>query len=79
MSDADDMEKRRAARAQWPVWVGKLEDMPAEPDLSLVTTAEQRLNILQELSARSWRLTGWPMPSYERSAAPTRIRRAGEP
>lgn len=79
MSDADDMAKRRAARASWPIWKGTLQDMPPEPDLSDVTSAEQRLAILHEMSLRSWALTARPLPEYNRSNVPTRIIRAGAP
>ncbi|MGV3622769.1 MAG: hypothetical protein ACO1OB_18260 [Archangium sp.] len=73
MSEADDMAKRRAARANWPVWIGTLQDMPAEPDLTPVTSAEQRLEILKEMSSRSWALTGFEVPRYQRENLPTAI------
>jgi len=47
----------------------------AEPlaDLSATTTVSERLKILGELAARSWRLTGRAFPKYQRHEIPVRV------
>jgi hypothetical protein len=44
-------------------------------DLTGVTTAEERLRLLRELSERAWTLSGRPLPSYSRSQIPVRVAR----
>ena len=44
-------------------------------DLSAVSTPEQRLAMVAELSRRMWELTGRPVPSYPRAAMPGRVLR----
>jgi hypothetical protein len=36
-------------------------------------TAEERLELLKELSRRMWELSGRPLPSYTRSTMPFRL------
>ena len=68
---------RRAARRSAPARVFRLGEEPADDDLSAVTTAEQRLEMVAELSRRMWELTGRETPQYARAAMPVRvIRRA---
>ena len=49
--------------------------MGAEPrdDLSATTTVAERLEILRELTARAWRLTGRALPKYQRHEIPVRV------
>ncbi len=49
---------RRAARRAAPARVFRLGEEPGDDDLSVVTTAEQRLEMVAELSRRMWELTG---------------------
>lgn len=66
----------RAARGNWPVRVYRLGEEPGD-DLSAVTTPEQRLAMVWELTARMWALTGRPRTSPPRAEMPVRvIRRA---
>ncbi len=75
-SEEEARRQRAAARANWPGWKGTLKDMPHEPDLRSLTSAEERLALLDELSVRSWALTGRAIPDYERTSIPGRITRA---
>jgi len=54
-------------RGLWPVRIFRLGEEPGD-DLSAVTTAEERLAMVGELSRRMWELTGRPVPSYPRAA-----------
>jgi hypothetical protein len=67
-------ERRRAARASWPIRVYRLGSEPGD-DLSSTTTAAERLAWVWELTQRSWALTGRPIPSYPRTAMPVTARR----
>lgn len=58
-----------ASHGAWSAGVYRLGEEPSE-DLSAVTTAEQRLGLVWELTARMWTLTGRPLPSYARSEIP---------
>jgi len=74
MSDSE-AAARREARRNWPVRILRLGDEEPE-DLSAITTAEERLAMVWELSARMWELTGRPIPTYERAKIPvTLVRR----
>ena len=44
-------------------------------DLSALTTAEQRLAMVSELSRRMWQLTGKSVPTYARADIPVRVLR----
>jgi len=61
-------------RRRWSVKVYRLGEEPGD-DLSALSTPEQRLAMVTELSRRMWELTGRPMPSYPRAAMPVRILR----
>ncbi|MDX2121569.1 MAG: hypothetical protein SF070_11010 [Gemmatimonadota bacterium] len=64
------------ARQGWPVRIFRLGEEPGD-DLSAETTAEQRLAMVWELSARMWELAGSPRPSYARGDMPIRLTRRG--
>jgi hypothetical protein len=64
---------RRAARRAVPVRVFRLGEEPASDDLSGVTTAEQRLEMVAELSRRMWELSGCETPRYARATMPVRV------
>lgn len=69
-----DKAAHRGADVQ-EVRVYRLGKEPRD-DLRAVTTAEERLAILSDLSERAWALSGRPAPSYDRSKVPVRITRA---
>jgi len=60
---------RPAARRAAPARIFRLGEEPADDDLSALTTAEQRLEMVAELSRRMWELTG-------RATRRTRARRS---
>ncbi len=74
----DAAEARVTARQGWPVRIFRLGEEPGD-DLSAETTAEQRLAMVWELTARMWELAGSPRPSYARSDMPIRLTRRGSP
>jgi len=53
----------------------------AEPgdNISVSTTAEQRLAMMWPLAVEAWRLSGRPLPDYPRSLAPLRLIRLPRP
>ncbi len=58
----------------------RLGEEPSQ-DLTLTTTPEERLEMVETLSVEAWTLTGKPFPSYSRHEMPV-VRRAlrdGEP
>jgi hypothetical protein len=63
-----------SARRSLNVKVYRLGEEPGD-DLSAVSTPEQRLAMVAELSHRMWTLTGQPVPSYTRSTMPGRVLR----
>lgn len=68
---------RAAARANWPVKRARLDDPPND-DLSVTTTARERLDTVWTLTLEAWALAGWEIPQYERHETPIRvIRRRG--
>jgi hypothetical protein len=73
--EADDRAARRAARANWPVRRLRLGE---EGDEGPESTWEERLVATWELSVQAWAVAGLPMPTYERSNAPTRLLRKTE-
>lgn len=60
-----------AGRRGWPVRIFRLGDEP--PDDLSSTTAEERIALVAELSARTWELAGRTFPTYTRAAMPVRI------
>jgi hypothetical protein len=72
MFGKNDNSKRRATgRRTWPVRKFRLGDEPSD-DLSDVTTAEDRLRMMWELTVDAWALSGERIPDYDRGAAPVR-------
>lgn len=68
-----DAAARAAARARWPV---RIVPLGAETsDLSEVTTAEERVAMVWELTLRAWELGGTPIPDYRRKETPIALRR----
>ena len=61
-----------APHGAWPAAVYRLGEEPGD-DLSAVTTAEQRVAMVWELTARMWALTGRPLPSYARAEMPVKV------
>jgi hypothetical protein len=61
-------------RRSWPIRIYRLGEEPGD-DLSAVSTPEQRLAMVAELSRRLWSLTGRPVPSYTRAGIPGRVHR----
>jgi hypothetical protein len=70
MSD-DDERVARAARRR-ATWTGRLLDRD-DGIPPVAATADERLALVFELSARAWSLTGNPIPSYARADTPTRM------
>jgi hypothetical protein len=54
--------------------VFRLGDEPRD-DLSNSTTAEERIDILRELTERAWRLSGRAFPAYARREIPVHVTR----
>lgn len=75
--DPSDSERRRQARAAWPVAVRRLDE--SDDNVSDVTTAAERIAMMWPLAQEAWRLAGRPIPTYDRSHTPSRVFRAGEP
>ncbi len=69
---SDSFRERAARRREWQVRVYRLADQPGD-DLSEATTAEERLEMVWELTARMWELTAQPRPSYTRARMPVRV------
>lgn len=72
----DAAEARVTARQGWPVRVYRLGEEPGD-DLTAATTAEQRLAMVWELSARMWELASGKRPAYSRHDIPVRLTRLG--
>lgn len=65
MESAEKYARRSALRAT-------VFELGAEPgdDLSHMTTAEERLRMLDVLSQRMWELSGLALPGYSRDSMP---------
>jgi hypothetical protein len=73
---SDDARARRAkARSAWPVTRTRLEDRGS--DLLLDVPVAERIAMVWALTLDGYAMRGEPIPTYERSAAPGRIVRAG--
>ena len=70
-------EERVLARKSWPVRRFTLGEEPVE-NLRATTTANERLEMLAELSAQAYALSGKPLPTYERAETPIRRRNLHE-
>ncbi len=69
------MTKRQipaATATAFPVRVFPLGREPGD-DLSLASTAEERIAMVAILSARMWELTGQSHAAYTRSSIPVRV------
>ena len=71
-------ERRRAERAHWPITRLGLGDESSD-DLSTVTTPVERIAMMWVLAESAWRLTGVPLPTYDRRNLPARLFRPGTP
>ena len=60
-------------RSGWPVVVCAMDGQPSE-DLSASTTAEERLRMVEILTAEAWRLAAFAIPAYRRDKIPVSIR-----
>ena len=74
--DPSDSERRRQARAKWPVAVCRIDE--SADDISDLTTAAERIAMMWPLAQEAWRLAGRPIPTYDRSHTPSRVFRPGE-
>jgi hypothetical protein len=74
-SDRDAFDARARSRSAWPVRKHTLGAEPSD-DLSAVTTAEERLEMMWQLALDAWASSGWPLPDYRRADAPGRILRS---
>jgi len=71
-------ERRRAARATWPITSFRLGEEPPD-DLSEVTTPVERIAMMWFLAEAAWKVAGRPVPRYERRSIPARLFRPGTP
>ena len=58
-------------RSHWPVRKLALGSEPGD-DISAETTAEERLEMVWQLTLEAWSLAGLPLPTYARHEAPVR-------
>jgi hypothetical protein len=59
--------------AAWHAKAFRIADAPGD-DLTSCTTAAERFEMVLELSARMWELTGKPVVQYSRATAPMRVK-----
>lgn len=71
-------ERRRAARASWPIARFRLGEEPSD-DLSEVTTPVQRIAMMRFLAETAWTVAGRPWPRYARENIPARLFPRGSP
>jgi hypothetical protein len=75
--DANDAENaRRIARAQWSIARFRLGEEP-DDDLSESTSPAQRIAMMWVLAESAWKMTGRPLPTYERCDIPATYYRPG--
>ena len=67
---SDDAQRKQ--RSEWHAKAFRLSDAPGD-DLTSCTTAAERFEMVLQLSARMWELTGQPVSAYSRSEAPMRV------
>lgn len=65
-------ERRRAARASWPIARFRLGEEPPD-DLVETTTPGQRIAMMWPLAVEAWSLAGRPLPTYDRRTMPARM------
>lgn len=75
MGDHTERRRRAAQRASWPVHRHALGEEP-DDDLAALTTPEERLAMMWELSRSAWLLSGREIPTYDRDQAPGRVIRS---
>ena len=78
---ADESEaaaQRRATRATWPIARFRLGDESAD-DISVLTTAAERIAMMWPLAKAAWKLAGRALPTYDRQHMPARLFRPGTP
>lgn len=69
----DERERRRAARAHWPIEKARLgEESSANPPLE-TTTASERMAMVWHLTLDAWAMSGRPVPAYTRADMPGRM------
>jgi hypothetical protein len=71
-TDPREAQKRRAARADWPIARFRLGEEPSD-DLSEVTTPAQRIAMMWFLAETAWKVAGRRWPRYGRANIPTRL------
>jgi hypothetical protein len=69
-------ERRRAARARWPIARFRLGEEPSD-DLSETTTPAERIAMMWPLAKEAWKLAGRALPTYDRRNMPARLFRPG--
>jgi hypothetical protein len=72
-------EERRRARAGWEVRKYRLGEEPAVDLRALDVPEAERAEGLAQISLLAWRLSGRPLPDYDRASMPGRILRGVEP
>jgi hypothetical protein len=70
----DESRRRARARGSWNVVRRSLHEDDYE-DLSRITTAEERLEMMWPLAVSAWSLSGVAIPGYSRAQAPGRLLR----
>lgn len=76
-ADAHDAEdRRRMARARWSIARFRLGEEPGD-DLSETTTAAERIAMMWGLAETAWKLSGRPLPAYERRDIPAKYYQPG--
>jgi len=66
------MARTRKVREAWTARIYRLGEEPPD-DLGATMSAEQRFDLVAELSRRVWELSGTPVPDYPRSRIPCRV------
>lgn len=72
----DAAERKRAARACWPIARFRLGEERSD-DLSDVTTPGQRVAMMWFLAESAWKVARRPWPTYDRRNIPARLFRPG--
>jgi len=61
-----------AERRSWPIRCYRVGTEPND-DLSAITTAKERLEMMWPLAVEAWTLAGLPQPQYPRGEIPIRL------
>lgn len=79
MATSEDLARkaRAAARGSWPIRAYKLGEEP-DDDLSAMTTATERIEMMWPLAVDAWTSSGVPIPDYPRHETPIRVIRSGD-